>query len=236
MKMKRVSIMTNTDIINAAQTLASVCDGAISDDGTGYNGRDAPFVHSVLNQGYEPTSKQIVAIYKILKTYQIQLKGMGIEYADLQLGPNETPTTLEEEIPKATIQRYQVDPSWKDFKIYFGKHEGESLYQIFIDDPHYLKWISKTFDGGEIKTAAIAILSDRNIKRQDVISNDVILGYKDGKVIITSPFGAKDLCSELSIREWDGYNWTCPSMIIDEIIETFHNSSPLKFFMNQYKN
>jgi SWI/SNF-related matrix-associated actin-dependent regulator 1 of chromatin subfamily A len=218
--------MTNTDIFNAAQTLASVCDGAISDDGQGYNGRDAPFIHSVLRQEFPPTPKQIAAIYKILRTYKIQLSGMGIEYADLQLGPNETPTTIEEEIPKATIRRHQVDPSWKDFKIHFGKkHNGESLYQIFIDDPQYLKWIAQNFDDGDIKNAAIAILSDRGIKKEDVIDSTITLDYKDDKVVITSPFEAKFLCQELSIREWDGDNWTCPSMIIDEIIETFHNSS-----------
>jgi len=213
--------MTNDDIINAAQTLASVCDGAISDDGQGYNGRDAPFVHSVLGQEFPPTPKQITAIYKILRTYKVQLSGMGIEYDDLELDSGKP------EILKTDVRRHQIDPSWKDFRIYFGKHEGESFYKIFIEDPHYLKWITENFDDGDIKTAAIAILSDRNIKRQDVISEGITLDYKDGKIGITSPFAAKFLYSELSIREWDKdlKKWTCPSMIIDEIIETFHNSS-----------
>lgn len=214
--------MVNTDIINAAQTLADVCDGAVSQDGTGYNGRDAPFVHSILKQGYTPTPRQTAAIYKILRTYKVQLAGMGIEYSDLQLSPNETPTTLEE-VPKAAERRNQVDPSWKDFKIHFGKYKGESLYQIFIDDPQYLKWIAGNFNDGDIKNAAVAILSDRDVKKEDVIDSSITLDYKDGKVVITSPFEAKDLCSSISIREWNGDNWTCPSMIIDEIIETFRN-------------
>ena len=215
--------MANTDIIYAAKKLAAVCDGAIKDDDTGYNGRDAPFVHSVLGQEFPHTPKQIRAIYKILRTYKVQLYGMGIEYDTLELDPD----ISIEEVPKATDRRYQVDPSWKDFKIYFGKHKGESIYQIFIDDPQYLKWIAKNFDDGDIKSAATAILSDRGIKKDDVIDSTITLDYKDGKVVITSPFEAKDLCSELSIQEWDGdlKRWTCPSMIIDEIIETFHNSS-----------
>ena len=214
--------MTNLDIINAAKTLASVCDGAISEDGQGYNGRDAKFVHSILNQEYEPTPRQTAAIYNILRTYKGQLSGFGIDYDTLELDD-----PLEEEIPKATIRRHQIDPSWKDFKIHFGKYKGESLYKIFIEDPHYLKWIAQNFDDGEIKSAAIAILSDRDIKKDDVIDSTITLDYKDGKVVITSPFEAKFLCQELSIREWDEdlKRWTCPSMIIDEIIETFHNSS-----------
>ena len=212
-------IMTNTDIINAAQSLAAVCDGAVAQDGTGYNGRDAPFVHSILGQGYEPTQKQTAAIYKILRTYKVQLEGMGIEYGDLELD------TPEPEAPKTEERRYQIDLSWKDYKIYFGKHKGESFYQIFIDDPHYLKWIAENFDDGEIKDSAVAILSDRNVKKDDVISNVITLDFVSGKVVIDSPFDAKELCSELSNRDWDGDNWTCPSMIIDEVIETFHNSS-----------
>ena len=129
--------------------------------------------------------------------------------------------TTEPEVMKTETRRYQIDPSWKDFKIYFGKHKGESLYQIFIDDPQYLKWIAENFDDGEIKSAAVAILTDRDIKKDDVISNVIILDFIDDQVVITSPFAAKDICIELSNREWNGKNWTCPSMIIDEVIETF---------------
>jgi len=43
--------MTYTDneetIIAAAMSLAAVCDHATSQDGRGYNGRDAEFMHSV---------------------------------------------------------------------------------------------------------------------------------------------------------------------------------------------
>lgn len=204
--------MTNADILDAAEKLSSVCDGAIS--------QDSPFVKSVLAQEFPPTPKQIAALFKILQTYKVQLSGMGIEYADLELEP-----TSEEKTPKSIERRHQVDPSWKDFKIYFGKYKGESLYQIFIDDPQYLKWIAENFSDGDVKSSAIAILSDRYIKKDDVIDSTVTLDYKNGKVVITSPFEAKFLCSELSIREWDGDNWTCPSIIIDEIIDTFHNSS-----------
>jgi hypothetical protein len=172
--------MTNADILDAAEKLSSVCDGAIS--------QDSPFVKSVLAQEFPPTPKQIAALFKILQTYKVQLSGMGIEYADLELEP-----TSEEKTPKSIERRHQVDPSWKDFKIYFGKYKGESLYQIFIDDPQYLKWIAENFSDGDVKSSAIAILSDKYIKKDDVIDSTVTLDYKNGKVVITSPFEAKFL-------------------------------------------
>ena len=208
--------MTNTDIINAAKTLAAVCDGAISDDGTGYNGRDAPFVHSVLGQEFPPTPKQIAAIHKILRTYKVQLSGMGIEYDDLELDPIKKAPEMSANADK------KIDPTWDTKTIPLGKHKGKTYGQIYEEDYPYLEWIAKNFEDGEIKTDIVAIL-----KGQPLAADKIILDYVDGKVVITSPFSAKFLCSELSIREWDEdiKRWTCPSMIIDEIIETFHNSS-----------
>ena len=207
--------MTSADILNAAETLASVCDGAVKDDGTGYNGRDAPFIHSVLKQEFPPTPKQIAAIYKILRTYRGQLSGFGIDYDDLVLDPTENPG-----IPISASGKSLFHDSWNDKTIPFGKHQGKTYGQIYKDDYPYLEWIAKNFEDGEIKTDITAIL-----KGQPLAADKIVLDYADDKIVITSPFAAKFLCSELSVREWDGKHWTCPSMIIDEIIETFHNSS-----------
>ena len=208
--------MTNTDIINAAEKISSVCDGAVSQDGQGFNGRDSPFVKSVLAQEFPPTPKQIAAIYKILRTYRVQLSGFGIEYDNLILDPiATTPVMPESDKPK-------FDPSWDTKTIPFGKHTGKTYGQVYQEDYPYLEWIAKNFEDGEIKTDIVAIL-----KGQPLATDKIILDYVDGKIVITSPFSAKFLCTELSIREWDTdlKKWTCPSMIIDEIIETFHNSS-----------
>ena len=205
--------MTNTDIINAAQTLASVCDGAVKNDGTGYNGRDAPFIHSVLNQNYEPTPKQIAAIYKILRTYKVQLAGFGIDYDDLEFDPVESiPNTPESDKPES-------DPSWDTQKLGFGKHKGKTYGDVRKDDYPYIEWLAAESYFDDVKEIANKIL-----KGEPINAEKIILDFADGKIVITSPFSAKAICGDLSIREWDGNNWTCPSMIIDEIIETFNGS------------
>lgn len=120
-----------------------------------------------------------------------------------------------------TIQT--IDPSWKKFEMPFGKYKGESMYDIYIENSQYISWIAKTFDDGKIKTAAIAIMANEPMEIEKTNNNTVTLDF-NGKIIITSPFEAKDICTSLSIREWDGKNWSCPSMIIKEIIEVFSNS------------
>ena len=212
----RVNNMTNTDILNAAKQLAAVCDGAVSNDHQGYNARDAKFVHSVLGQEFPQTPRQTAAIYKILRTYRVQLAGMGIDYDNLALDPVETGST----IPGSDKPKF--DPSWDTKTIGFGKHKGETYGQVYKNDYPYLEWLAKESYFDDVKEIAGKIL-----KGEPLAADKIVLDYKDGKVVITSPFEAKDLCSELSIREWDTdlKKWVCPSMIIDEIIETFHNSS-----------
>ncbi len=211
--LKETKKMTNTDIINAAQTLASVCDGAVKDDGTGYNGRDAPFIHSVLNQKYSPTQKQIAAMYKILRTYKVQLAGFGIEYGNLELDPvKSAPNTPESDKPKS-------DPSWDTQKLGFGKHKGKTYGGVYREDYPYLEWLAAESYFDDVKKIANKIL-----KGEPLDGEKIILDFVDGKVVITSPFSAKDMCSDLSIREWDGNHWICPGIIIEETIETFNDS------------
>ena len=202
--------MTNADIINAASRLASVCDGAVKDDGTGYNGRDAPFIHSVFGQEFPPTPKQIAAIYKILRTYRTQLSGFGINYDNLVLDPIETAPVM------SVSGKSLFHDSWNDKTIGFGKHKGKSYGQVYKDDYPYLEWLAKESYFDDVKEIANKIL-----KGEPLENDKIVFDCKDGEVVITSPFAAKDLCSGLSIREWDGEHWICPAMIIEELIETF---------------
>ena len=67
-------------MISALQTLAGVCDGARTDDGMGFNGRDARFGHGLANQSMqrELTPAQEWAALKMLQTYRNQLSGRGV--------------------------------------------------------------------------------------------------------------------------------------------------------------
>ena len=62
--------------------MAGRCDGAVSKDGQGFNGRDAEFGHSLANQiqaGRTLSPKQRTAAVRMLNTYKKQLGRAGIE-------------------------------------------------------------------------------------------------------------------------------------------------------------
>lgn len=74
----------NTHTVEHALTaLAARCDGAVTEDGQGFNGRDTGFGHSLAAQlasGRTLSPKQLGAAHKMLRTYKVQLAGLGIDY------------------------------------------------------------------------------------------------------------------------------------------------------------
>ena len=73
---------TKDSVKEALLYLAGRCDGAVSKDGQGFNGRDAEFGHSLANQleaGRTLSPKQRAAATKMLTTYKKQLGRAGIE-------------------------------------------------------------------------------------------------------------------------------------------------------------
>jgi SNF2 family DNA or RNA helicase len=111
-----------------------------------------------------------------------------------------------------------IDPSWKSFKLTFGKYSGYHIYEVFVKDPGYVRWLAKEFSDSSVKNAAIAILAGNPIPK-----TEVMLDFIDNKIVITCPYELKDICSNLSIREWNGKNWVCPSNIINEVINAFQD-------------
>lgn len=64
----------------AIVALAERCDGAVDDDGKGFNGRDTRFGKSLaqqIAQGRKLTDNQLTAAVKMLQTYRNQLAGIG---------------------------------------------------------------------------------------------------------------------------------------------------------------
>ncbi|MHA1138537.1 MAG: SNF2-related protein [Candidatus Thorarchaeota archaeon] len=113
----------------------------------------------------------------------------------------------------------KIDPTWDDRTIGFGKHKGKTYGQVYKEDYNYIEWLAKESYFDDVKEIANKIL-----KGEPLTSEKITLDYVDDKIVITSPFDAKDLCSGLSIREWDGTNWVCPAMIIEEVIDAFTDS------------
>lgn len=69
-------------IVAAAQALAMVCDGAVKEDGRGYNGIDSPIMKKLAAQASH-SPRQLRLMWHILRKYTKQLEGRGILYAQL---------------------------------------------------------------------------------------------------------------------------------------------------------
>jgi ATP-dependent DNA helicase DinG len=86
-------------IEQALLALSDHCDGAVTDDGHGFNGRDAIFGNSLADQvraGRRLTINQRASALKMLRTYRTQLRGYGIDYDAINAQPTgfEAPSVL----------------------------------------------------------------------------------------------------------------------------------------------
>jgi hypothetical protein len=69
---------------DAFLVLLGKCDGARAKDHVGFNGRDAPFAHSLGEWSGKWTKKQEKAAHKMLRTYKGQLSDLGFDYDELE--------------------------------------------------------------------------------------------------------------------------------------------------------
>lgn len=75
--------------------MARRCDGAVQDDGIGFNGADTHFGHSLAERvanGGTLTIKQQRAALRMLRKYQGQLRQAGIEWSELSVPELDAPT------------------------------------------------------------------------------------------------------------------------------------------------
>lgn len=73
-----------TTVRQAIQAIDSRCDGAVTEDGQGFNKFDTRFANSLLNQSHW-TEDQEKAAYNMLEKYKVQLKSIhNIEYDKLK--------------------------------------------------------------------------------------------------------------------------------------------------------
>ena len=82
----------------AVDCLLSVCDGASTQDGSGFNGWDAPFARDLAEK--KPwTPGQRRAVWRMLRKYSRQLDGFGISYAEIPEPPD--PKAMPAQAPLA---------------------------------------------------------------------------------------------------------------------------------------
>lgn len=85
------------NLVLSLQYLASVCDGAGSEDGAGFNKLDTSFGKSLAMQSYDRqlSDGQIAAAVKMLQKYRNQLDGAGIELPTIDDFDIETAVRVE---------------------------------------------------------------------------------------------------------------------------------------------
>jgi len=107
-----------TTVLQAARTLLSVCDGAVSRDGEGFNKFDSRFVRSILEKGRDLTQRQELVIHKLLRKYKVQLIKHRIEYDSLELVAQNQAKPSQTLAPQAMILDYIPDPRLPLFKLH----------------------------------------------------------------------------------------------------------------------
>ena len=105
--------MSSPLLVKAVQTLAGVCDGARSRDGSGFNKFDAQFGRQLaLLDPALWTDGQARAAHAMLRKYASQLEGFGIQYAEIpkpEARPVESPRKLLSVDPDGFVLRYPFD-------------------------------------------------------------------------------------------------------------------------------
>ena len=175
-------------VIDAIRALASVCDGAHSKDGAGFNKFDRQKNSELIDQALEEgwlCQKDEVKTYKLLKKYTKQLKTLGIEYADIGMidGGREADdgtAALLERIPE-WIEEHHFKTVGDTEKIYHYDHG------VYLDDGEK---VLKECLGTEFPTLLNnKLVSDvvGNVKRRtyvdrDSFNNRNILNVKNGLI------------------------------------------------------
>jgi len=200
------------ELRNAMSSLLSVCDGAIEKDGQGYNGMDARFARSLhIQENWTPS--QAVAIHKLLRKYTKQLNGFGIVYEDI---PVPEAAVKTDEPPKLRYDR---------------EHNVFIIHSNYSHRAQIRSIPSSTWNAEqkhwEVSTAGPAIAALKALRQSgflqappevdalfDVLYNGVEippqiptvsnpqLDFKEGYLVLKSPFNFKETAKSIPNHRW----------------------------------
>lgn len=227
-------IKNETQIIDAARALNSMCDGAKEKDGQGFNKPDAERIKHLfwrMNQSNSLKDEDIVDIANRLHKYKGQLAGFGIDVEN-----------IEPVYEKATVLE-----SWKKETVSFGKYSGKTYAYIYDIDAGYIAWLAENsfnkivqqkcqliMEGKEIILPE-AKINGKKVNQEDYMILDLVNG---DTITIKSSYNYKDDIKSLSDRRWnnDEKYWTAPIRVIEEVRSTFPKAEmtdTLKDFIEQ---
>jgi len=239
-----------SDIQEAVRALASVCDGAVSEDAQGYNGTDAKYGARMAKMPQSEWTKADAHVAgKMLKKYSGQLDRMGIDYNSLEVPELDEDEDEKEESDKSHNKAY------KSSKRPYLKISGElvtvfnsydirtALYQCGLrfnkksgPEAGYAGILNSAVANGLLN---ISTLSLSHEQREELLShvgndvdaptpdNDTINVFTEGDhLVLRSEWGQVplQLIRALPGRKWDGdrkVNLMSPSLNVLEMVTKF---------------
>jgi len=227
--------MTYPELMEAVQALATVCDGAATEDAQGFNGLDTAFGRSLARQG-SWSKAQAVAAYKMLRKYRnTQLPGFGIDY-DAIPDPAETDPDAGPDGPRPTghivmdgerlALSFDYDRELVDQVRALQGRNWDSSKRCWLVDPTFTN-VHAVFElaqnsGWEIDDDAMAVMervseagpSDEDLPQPNIQVDRDDDGEPTGFVIKFDydPARVAEVKSNVTGRRWDGERkvWTAP--------------------------
>lgn len=215
----------NRQLHEAVTALASVCDGAHSVDGTGFNGTDAPFGKRLASTPIEAWSKENErAAWEVLNKYAKQLERFGINYADIP-EPEHVQASRSMNIIDYVNGRYVLRFQYDEDLIYTIKHSTsgarwnptEKVWTLPLDAKGILEdniaplWNFTWTDAAKNPEPVLHLSTDK-LGSVSVINGDLILKFDYDADAVTA-------VRLLQGRRWDNnYKvWVVPSTEIKAV-------------------
>lgn len=220
-------VMAMSNVIEAVKRLLSVCDGAVSKDGSGFNKPDSEFVNSVISREDRITHKQEVTLYAILRKYRVQLRSMGIDYDKIRIekkpsgggvgggvgGGMKGASVESVNGMVGGINVPETMPTECKMVLGFGKHKGKTLGEVYRGDRGYIKWLAENSFVVNIKVACQKMINGGEVNRGEVNKvvsrrngvDNIGLDYDEGRgmIMIKAPYARKDDCKSIDGRMWN---------------------------------
>jgi SNF2 family DNA or RNA helicase len=108
-------------IIQAIDSLLTVCDGASTRDNQGFNGYDASFMRDIRYKEWSPKTAR--AAWRSLRKYRTQLSNHGIDY-DSILEPKVEVNNKEKTTKEITFESMLESITWSESKVVQTKNNG----------------------------------------------------------------------------------------------------------------
>lgn len=203
---------TEEQIREAISSLLTVCDGAVSKDGHGFNGRDAGWARTLHIQPVW-TPKQLCSAHTMLCKYKKQLAGFGIDYDAIEAPPKPLEAADRPVVNwNPTLKMFQIQSHYEHRAqiraIPTARFNGETKLWEVLAGIAPVATLLGLKQAGTITTtpAADEVLNSITIDPRVPVAqpqhNVPELDYNGEHLLLTSPFEFKDIAKSIPNRRW----------------------------------